>query len=141
MENDETLDGLRQELRRGVISLAELSLLFQPQYGYSLVSMLEQAGFAVVGPAATVDQALGLIAAEGCDAAILDFLLRDGSCAPVAEMLRRLEKPFLVLSGVVDQVPADFTDCKVLSKPIRADVLLAAIRNCFPPVDPTAVGA
>ncbi len=47
MENDETLDGLRQELRRGVISLAALSLLFQPQYGYSLVSMLAQKGIEV----------------------------------------------------------------------------------------------
>ncbi len=113
----------------------------EPVLAYSLVSMLEQAGFAVVGPAATVDQALGLIAAEGCDAAILDFLLRDDNSAPVAEMLRRLGKPFLVLSGVVDQLPAGYSCCKVLSKPIRADVLLTAVRDCFPPVDPSTVGA
>ncbi len=47
METDETLEGLRQELRRGVISMAVLSLLFKPQYGYSLVSILEQKGIAV----------------------------------------------------------------------------------------------
>jgi DNA-binding PadR family transcriptional regulator len=47
METDETLDGLRQELRRGVISVAVLSLLSKPQYGYSLVSILEQKGLAV----------------------------------------------------------------------------------------------
>ncbi len=43
-EANETLEGLTQELRRGTIILAVLSLLFEPQYGYSLVSVLEEKG-------------------------------------------------------------------------------------------------
>jgi DNA-binding PadR family transcriptional regulator len=40
----ETVDGLTQELRRGTIIIAVLSQLFEPQYGYSLVSILEEKG-------------------------------------------------------------------------------------------------
>ena len=40
----ETIDGLTQELRRGTITIAVLSLLSEPQYGYSLVSILVAKG-------------------------------------------------------------------------------------------------
>jgi DNA-binding PadR family transcriptional regulator len=43
----ETVDGLTQELRRGTIIIAVLSQLFEPQYGYSLVSILEEKGVAI----------------------------------------------------------------------------------------------
>ena len=43
----ETIDGLTQELRRGTIVIAVLSLLSEPQYGYSLVSILEEKGIAI----------------------------------------------------------------------------------------------
>lgn len=42
---EETINGLRQELRRGTIILSVLSQLSEPQYGYSLVSVLEEKGF------------------------------------------------------------------------------------------------
>ncbi len=44
---DETVDGMILELRRGTIILAVLSQLFEPQYGYSLVSTLEEKGVAI----------------------------------------------------------------------------------------------
>lgn len=40
--NDPILDNLVQELRRGAIVLAVLSLLKSPQYGYSLVTLLKE---------------------------------------------------------------------------------------------------
>lgn len=43
----ETVDGLTQELRRGTIIMAVLSQCFEPQYGYSLVSVLEEKGVAI----------------------------------------------------------------------------------------------
>jgi DNA-binding PadR family transcriptional regulator len=42
---EETLNGLIQELRRGTIVLGVLSQLFDPKYGYSLVQSLEEKGF------------------------------------------------------------------------------------------------
>ncbi len=48
-ENKETqiLESLDLELRRGTIVLSVLSQLKQPQYGYSLVVLLEDKGFKI----------------------------------------------------------------------------------------------
>lgn len=43
----EILDPYQQELRRGLIVLAVLSQLHQPQYGYSLISQLSEKDFEV----------------------------------------------------------------------------------------------
>ena len=45
--DEELLGGHLQELRRGTVVLACLSILKQPGYGYGLLEALEQAGFAV----------------------------------------------------------------------------------------------
>jgi len=45
--NDETINGLIQELRRGTIIIAVLSQLNKPQYGYSLISSLEEKGMSI----------------------------------------------------------------------------------------------
>lgn len=44
---DDVFDSLSLELRRGTIVLSVLSQLKSPQYGYSLVVMLEQKGIPV----------------------------------------------------------------------------------------------
>lgn len=44
LDQDETITGLFQELRRGTIIIGVLSQLFDPQYGYSLVTSLEEKG-------------------------------------------------------------------------------------------------
>ncbi|WP_054955960.1 PadR family transcriptional regulator [Paenibacillus dakarensis] len=43
-EVNEIISGLMQELRRGTIILGVLSQLKEPQYGYSLVTILEDKG-------------------------------------------------------------------------------------------------
>jgi len=48
MENVSTIiNGFMLELRRGTIIIGVLSQLQQPQYGYSLVAVLEEKGMAV----------------------------------------------------------------------------------------------
>lgn len=44
---DEVVSGFMQELRRGTIIIGVLSQLYEPQYGYSLVSVLEEKGIAI----------------------------------------------------------------------------------------------
>lgn len=44
---NEQLDKIMQELRRGTITIGVLSQLSEPQYGYSLVSMLNDKGIHV----------------------------------------------------------------------------------------------
>lgn len=43
----EVVNGLLQELRRGTIIIGVLSQLSEPQYGYSLVMILEEKGMAI----------------------------------------------------------------------------------------------
>jgi PadR family transcriptional regulator, regulatory protein PadR len=45
--NEEALATHRQELRRGTIVLACLSMLSRPNYGYALLDALEKSGFDV----------------------------------------------------------------------------------------------
>jgi PadR family transcriptional regulator, regulatory protein PadR len=47
MHEDELLDQMRQELRRGSVVLASLVALERPGYGYGLLDTLERAGFPV----------------------------------------------------------------------------------------------
>jgi len=44
---EQLLEGLSLELRRGTIVLCALSQLQKPQYGYSLVVLLEEKGFKI----------------------------------------------------------------------------------------------
>lgn len=46
-KEDQLLDGLIQELRRGTIVLAVLSQLKSPQYGYSLVVLMQEKGLTI----------------------------------------------------------------------------------------------
>ncbi|MCM3740440.1 PadR family transcriptional regulator [Oceanobacillus luteolus] len=46
-EVNEHLEKLMQELRRGTLTIAVLSQLNEPQYGYSLVTMLDDIGVPV----------------------------------------------------------------------------------------------
>lgn len=69
-----------------------------------LVAMLEEdmlvdAGCEVLGPAATVAQALALIAEGRPDGAILDVNLGIKSVYPVADALEALGTPFVFVSG------------------------------------------
>jgi DNA-binding PadR family transcriptional regulator len=46
-QEDQLIESLFLELRRGTIILSVLSLLDKPQYGYSLVTLLEERGLTV----------------------------------------------------------------------------------------------
>lgn len=46
-ETSEIIAALTQELRRGTITIGVLSQLFEPQYGYSLVTLLAEKGMEV----------------------------------------------------------------------------------------------
>jgi CheY-like chemotaxis protein len=65
-----------------------------------IASGLEQAGAEVVGPAATVDDALRLVRdASRIDAAILDINLRGVMAFPVADALADRGVPFVFSTG------------------------------------------
>src|SRR5690625_7136798 len=46
-DEDEHIIKLMQELRRGTITIGALSQLYEPQYGYSLVTILKEKGIQI----------------------------------------------------------------------------------------------
>ena len=99
---------------------------------------LADKGFEVIGPAPSVSMALRLVAEQGCDVAILDINLGGETSEPVARKLQESDKPFVVLSGYsTDNELPWFGGAPILSKPLRMDDLVAALRRCIdaPPRD------
>jgi two-component system, response regulator PdtaR len=91
--------------------------------------LLEGHGYRVLGPAATVAEALRLLAAATPDVAVLDVNLRGETVTPVAEALRASGVPFLLASAydrsdLADPVLAAAVN---LGKPTSDGRLLAAL--------------
>jgi DNA-binding NtrC family response regulator len=64
-----------------------------------LKQMLEEAGWRVMGPVATVRAALRLLEGELPSVALLDVNLRNELVTPVAESLKERDVPFAVASA------------------------------------------
>jgi DNA-binding response OmpR family regulator len=67
--------------------------------GMELAATLEAHGFLVMGPVASVDEALEILQRERPDAVILDLNLRGRAATPVAGQLRALDLPFVIASA------------------------------------------
>ena len=103
----------------------------------ALVAMLVEdalldAGALVIGPAATVAEALALLKHETPDAAVLDLNLAGETSTPVADALALLGIPFVVATGYgADGLPQGHGAVPVLAKPYDPDDLTAAlVRLC-----------
>jgi len=95
-----------------------------------IAEQLTEAGFVVVGPAASVAKALKLVMEVGCDVAVLDMNLRDETAEPIAHVLRSRGTPFVFLSAVSrEHLPSDFGGEVLVPKPARTAVLVSALRE------------
>ncbi|MDB5596315.1 MAG: response regulator receiver protein [Hyphomicrobiales bacterium] len=94
-------------------------------------AVLLDGGFRVLGPAASVEEALALLTAQPPDAAVLDVNLRGELVSPVAEILRYRSIPFIVTSA--HERPDEVAGSAVagvphLGKPTSPLRLVAALR-------------
>ena len=96
----------------------------EPFIAWDLAQAVESAGGIVIGPAATLAQALALIHASVLEAAILDVNLPDGHIGPVLESLRQ-HVAVVIHSGVglPHEVRERFPHVPVYFKPTPAEVL------------------
>ncbi len=96
-----------------------------------LEDALGELGCEIVGPAATVSDAMQLVEAKPPDAAVLDVRLVDGSTAPIALELRRRGVPFLVLTGYERQQVGEpvLRDSPMLAKPLQRGALRGMLRQ------------
>jgi CheY-like chemotaxis protein len=90
--------------------------------------LVAQCGCAVVGPAASVSDALGFAVYTGLDAAVLDINLGREQVWPVADLLEERDVPFVFATayGAAD-VPERFADRTLLDKPLALDPLREAL--------------
>lgn len=97
--------------------------------------MLSEMGSAVVGPAATIEQALALAHAEALDGAVLDVNVRGERIDPVAEALAARGVPMLFATGYGEVRLASGAPAIVIDKPYTQEKLargLAAAMGASP---------
>ncbi len=103
----------------------------------ALVAMLVEdalldAGATVLGPAATVAEALGLLQRERPEAAVLDLNLAGETSTPVADALARIGVPFVVATGYgAEGLPREHAGVPVLTKPYDPADLTAALERLW----------
>jgi CheY-like chemotaxis protein len=103
----------------------------------ALVAMLVEdalldAGAEVVGPVATVAEALLLLQGQLPEAAVLDLNLAGETSTPVADELARRGIPFVVATGYgADGLPPGHANVPVLAKPYDPADLTAALARLW----------
>jgi PAS domain S-box-containing protein len=100
----------------------------EPLVGMEIADALEQAGFTVLGPVTSNQDAFELLAAQGCEGAVLDVNLGRETSETLALKFAADGVPFVTLTGYAqDQVPAVFNTAPLLTKPIVTEVLVAEL--------------
>jgi CheY-like chemotaxis protein len=97
-----------------------------------LTQLLGEAGYHVLGPAQSLDQAMQVLHTSSCDAAILDIHLGRETAEPIARELLSRNTPFISVTGYSrDQQPAIFRSAPLLSKPLLPATLLKELAACL----------
>lgn len=98
-------------------------------------AMLAALGCDLAGPAATVEQAIALLASERVDAALLDINVGGKLVFPVAERLAGQGIPFAFATGydAGSVLPDRFADRPVLRKPYDEEHLADLVCRMFAP--------
>jgi DNA-binding response OmpR family regulator len=89
---------------------------------------LQQAGFSVLGPAATVKAAMAILEHARPGAALLDVRLSGETSFPVADALAEIGVPFAFLTATID-LPERFSSIPVLRKPYDPSSLRAVVQS------------
>jgi len=104
-----------------------------------LEDMLADLGCAVVGPAASVKQALAMIDAEAIDVAVLDVNLNGQLSYPIADALAARGVPFVFSTGYdKDRMLDGYKTFPVLQKPFHQSELSDILAKLLTPKEPSA---
>lgn len=100
----------------------------EPLVSMALVDELEDAGAVVIGPAASLEGALDLIAIGGIDCAILDVELQQKLVYPAAELLMARGVPFILTTGHdADVLPKVYAEVPRSLKPAPVTEILQTL--------------
>ncbi|TIS61093.1 MAG: response regulator [Mesorhizobium sp.] len=94
-----------------------------------LSDQLTESGCEVIGPAASVEEALKQIDGVALDGAVLDVNLQGERSFPIAELLASQGVPFVFLTGYDSSTvfPDEFQGAPRLSKPVDTQALTEAV--------------
>ena len=93
-----------------------------------IAGALEQGGLVVIGPLASVRDALAALEREQVDGALLDANLGGDPVGRVADALIARRVPFAFVSGYGrEQLPAQHQRAPLIGKPFTADDLLRVV--------------
>jgi len=115
----------------------------EPIVAWLLKDMLVDLGLVVVGPAASVNQALAMIDAESIDMAVLDVNLKGQMSYPIADALVARGVPFVFSTGYdIDRLLVGYRTVPALQKPFHGadltDTLVKLLASKEPNVESTA---
>jgi DNA-binding NtrC family response regulator len=117
---------MRSERPLPVVLIVEDELLIAT----TLEMMLSDRGYRVVGPAATVEDALALLETARPDVALLDYRLAGSTTEPLLAVLKERGIPACILTGYGrDALPEHYRHYPVLEKPFGLDELLEALQR------------
>jgi DNA-binding response OmpR family regulator len=93
-------------------------------------SILRDAGYSIVGPAPSLDEAIGLVSKADVDAALADINLRGTLSYPLAERLATQKVPFAFLTGYHRaDLPRGLAQHPLVRKPVQPAELLGAVQT------------
>lgn len=95
--------------------------------GMMLADMFDALGLPEPAQAASMDEALAIIAAESLGGALVDINLGDEKGWPVADALAERGIPFAFTSGGGDILPAAHAHRTLVAKPFRISDIEAAL--------------
>ena len=96
----------------------------------TLEAALTRGGYRVLGPVATVPDAIDLLQTSQPDAALIDYRLAATTTEALLPSLESRHIPVCVLTGYnPNQLPAAYARCTVLEKPFRINMLMAVMNQ------------
>jgi CheY-like chemotaxis protein len=96
-----------------------------------LEDVVRHLGGEVVGPTASVAEALALASGDALDGAVLDVNLGGIPVYAVADRLALQDVPFVFLTGHTEAVPPAYADRRVLPKPFGAADITRLLLEAF----------
>jgi len=105
-------------------------LIVEDEYflAQDLVDFFQDLGVQVLGPAASVSEALRLLESAEVQGAILDVNLKGERVYPVADVLRQRHVPFVFASGYGGELePRAYADVPRCIKPVDFGVLVQTL--------------
>jgi CheY-like chemotaxis protein len=96
---------------------------------FALEDLVMELGYAVVGPAYRLEDALRLAGSEEFDLAVLDVNLNEQTSYPVADLLQQRGIPFLFATGYAESGIGWSGSAAVIAKPYGRDQLARALHT------------